>query len=78
MESVLYDAACHRRSPATMPGFHQGRSPRNKGLRYQPTRLAVVFPSGAGSPWLGIGTCGWRRWPRFSRLEPGAFEMLVA
>ncbi len=34
MESVLYDAAGHRRSPATMPGFHQGRSPRNKGLRY--------------------------------------------
>ena len=34
MESALYDAAGHRRSPATMPGFHQGRSPRNKGLRY--------------------------------------------
>jgi site-specific recombinase XerD len=34
MESVLYDAAGHRRSPATMPGYHQGRSPRNKGLRY--------------------------------------------
>jgi hypothetical protein len=23
-----------RRSPATMPGFHAGRPPRNKGLRY--------------------------------------------
>jgi hypothetical protein len=34
MESVLYDAPGQRRSPATMPGFHQGRSPRNKGLRY--------------------------------------------
>ena len=34
MESVLFDAAGHRRSPATMTGFHQGRSPRNKGLRY--------------------------------------------
>jgi integrase len=34
MECVLYDAAGQRRSPATMPGFHQGRSPRNKGLRY--------------------------------------------
>ena len=34
MESVFYDAAGHRRSPATMPGFHRGRSPRNKGLRY--------------------------------------------
>jgi integrase len=34
VESVLYDAAGHRRSTATMPGYHQGRSPRNKGLRY--------------------------------------------
>ena len=34
MESVLYDAAGHRRPPATLPGYHQGRSPRNKGLRY--------------------------------------------
>lgn len=33
MEFTLYDAAGHRRSPATMPGFHQGRSPRNRGLR---------------------------------------------
>jgi integrase len=28
------DAAGRRRSPATMPGFHAGRHPRNKGLRY--------------------------------------------
>jgi site-specific recombinase XerC len=34
MESVLLDAAGHRRSPATMPGHHQGRAPRNKDLRY--------------------------------------------
>ena len=34
MESVLLDAAGHRRSPATTPGYHQGRTPRNKGLRY--------------------------------------------
>ena len=33
MEPVL-DAAGHRRSPATMPGYHRGRAPRNKGLRY--------------------------------------------
>jgi integrase len=30
MESVLLDAAGHRRSPATMPGYHRGRPPRNK------------------------------------------------
>ena len=31
--SVL-DAAGRRRSPATMPGYHAGRPPRNKGMRY--------------------------------------------
>ena len=31
--SVL-DAAGRRRSPATLPGYHAGRPPRNKGLRY--------------------------------------------
>jgi integrase len=31
---ALLDAAGRRRSPATMPGFHCGRPPRNKGLRY--------------------------------------------
>ena len=34
MPEVLLDRAGRRRSPATMPGFHAGRSPRNKGLRY--------------------------------------------
>jgi hypothetical protein len=34
MESVLMDAAGHRRSPATMPGYHRGRPPRNKGEQY--------------------------------------------
>jgi hypothetical protein len=32
--SVGLDAAGRRRSPATMPGFHAGHPPRNKGLRY--------------------------------------------
>ena len=31
---ALHDAAGRRRSPATMPGYHAGRPPRNKGLRY--------------------------------------------
>ena len=30
----VLDAAGRRRSPATMPGYHAGRPPRNKGLRY--------------------------------------------
>jgi site-specific recombinase XerD len=32
--SELLDRAGRRRSPATMPGFHAGRPPRNMGLRY--------------------------------------------
>jgi hypothetical protein len=34
MESMLLDVAGHRRSPVTMPGYHRGRPPRNKGMRY--------------------------------------------
>ena len=34
MEPVPLDAAGRRRSPATLPGYHRGRPPRNKGLRY--------------------------------------------
>ena len=32
--SVVLDSAGRRRSPATMPGYHAGRPPRNKGVRY--------------------------------------------
>ena len=34
MSQVLLDAAGRPRSPATLPGFHAGRPPRNKGRRY--------------------------------------------
>ena len=34
MSELLFDRAGRRRSPATTPGFHIGRPPRNKGLRY--------------------------------------------
>src|SRR5688500_16308205 len=34
MSELLLDAAGRRRSPATLPHFHAGRSPRNKGIRY--------------------------------------------
>jgi integrase len=33
-ESSVFDAAGRRRSPATLPGYHAGRPPRNKGVRY--------------------------------------------
>ena len=42
MESVLLDVAGRRRSPATMPGFHAGRPPRNKGLSYPPDPPSVA------------------------------------
>jgi site-specific recombinase XerD len=31
---AVLDSAGRRRSPATMPGYHAGRPPRNKGMRY--------------------------------------------
>jgi hypothetical protein len=34
MSESLLDRAGRRRSPATMPGFHAGRPPRNNGQRY--------------------------------------------
>jgi integrase len=34
MTELLLDAAGRRRSPATMPGFHAGRPPRNNGHRH--------------------------------------------
>jgi integrase len=34
MSELLLDRAGRRRSPATMPGFHAGRAPGNKGLCY--------------------------------------------
>ena len=34
MTELLLYASGRRRSPATMPGFHAGRSPRNKGVRH--------------------------------------------
>ena len=47
--------AGRRRSPATLPGYHGGRPPRNKGLRYpaDPPRVeeivAVMREAGEGA-----------------------------
>ena len=32
--SSMLDSAGRRHSPATLPGFHSGRAPRNKGMLY--------------------------------------------
>jgi hypothetical protein len=47
MSEQLLDRAGRRRSPATLPGFHAGRPPHNKGLRYpaDPPRLRRSSPS---------------------------------
>jgi hypothetical protein len=45
MSELLLDAAGRRRSPATLPTFHAGQSPRNKGMRYPadpPTTEEIV------------------------------------
>ena len=34
MSELLLDRAGRRRSPATLPGFHAGHAPGDKGLRY--------------------------------------------
>jgi hypothetical protein len=65
MSELLLDAAGRRRSPATLPEFHAGRSPRNKGmvavgtgLRFglgpPPAQIPACTASALGS-WLGCG-----------------------
>ena len=34
VEARLLDSAGRRRPPASLPGYHAGRIPRNKGQRY--------------------------------------------
>jgi integrase len=52
---TMVDVAGRRRSPAAMPGYHDGRPPRNKGLRYpaDPPRveeiIAVMRHAGPGA-----------------------------
>jgi hypothetical protein len=57
--SILFDATGRRRSPATMPGHHCGRPPRNKGLRYPadpPTTEEIIAVMRCG----GASPCGLR------------------
>jgi site-specific recombinase XerC len=57
-DSYLLDAAGRRRSPATMPGFHRGLPPRNKGRSYPadpPTVEEIVaVMRGAGEDGHGL------------------------
>jgi site-specific recombinase XerD len=69
------DAAGRPRSPATMPGYHAGRPPRNKGIRYpaDPPRVqeivAVMRQAGTsaqGARVLGLIVVLWRAGLRIS------------
>ncbi len=56
MESAFsLDCAGRRRSPATLPGYHRGRPPRNKGLQYPADpppveEIIAVMRAAGGSP----------------------------
>ena len=45
MSELLLDRAGRRRSPATLPGFHAGHAPGNKGLRYpaDPSKVEEII-----------------------------------
>ena len=45
MSELLLDRAGRRRSPATLPGFHAGHAPGNKGLRYpaEPPKVEEII-----------------------------------
>jgi site-specific recombinase XerD len=80
------DAAGRPRSPATLPGYHAGRAPQNKGRRYpaDPPRVeeivAVTRQAGersAGMRFRGLAVVLWRAGLRISEalaLSEGDFE----
>ena len=53
------DVAGRRRSPATMPGYHAGRPPRNKGMQY-PADPPTVDEIVAVMRHTGDNRHGWR------------------
>jgi site-specific recombinase XerD len=57
--STVLDAAGRRRSPATMPGYHAGRPPRIKGIRY-PADPPTVDEIVAVMRHTGDDRHGWR------------------
>jgi site-specific recombinase XerC len=76
-KSALFDATGRRRSPATVPGHHLGRSPGNAGRRYpaDPPRIEEIVAvmrvagSGAHGAWArGLIVVLWRAGLRISEV----------
>jgi hypothetical protein len=63
MPEQLLDRAGRRRSPATLPGFHAGRPPRNKGLRYpaDPPQVEEIIDTvhARRAPMIPVSTSLW-------------------
>ena len=63
MSEYLLERAGRRRSPATIPAFHAGRPPRNKGLRYpaDPPKVEEIIAvmRAAGNDVYGRRYAGW-------------------
>jgi hypothetical protein len=60
--TVLFrlDSPGRHRSPATMPGYHAGRPPRNKGMRYPadpPTVEEIVAVIVTPAMTVSAGAC---------------------
>ncbi len=88
--SAVLDAAGRRRSPATMPGYHAGRAPRNKGQLYPadpPTveEIIAVMRQTADDRLRGLIVVLWRAGLRVQEalalgerdLDPGRGSLLV-
>lgn len=59
--SFMLDSAGRRRSPATLPGFHSGRPPRNKGMLYPadpPTVDSWRAAQRLLARWIEYADCG--------------------
>lgn len=49
MQSALYDVEGHRRSPVIMPGFHEGRSAKQRPAVSRSNTSAVRSAASSGS-----------------------------
>jgi integrase len=87
----LLDCAGRRRSPATLPGYHQGRPHRNKGLQSPPDPppveeiIAVMGAAGDDPDGVRLRGLIWRAGLRISEalalsesdLDPARGSVLV-